>query len=50
MLQHYILIAVRHLQKHKGFAALNIFCLATGITFCLLIGQYVMHEKTSTTA
>ena len=45
MLQHYILIAVRHLQKHKGFAALNIFCLATGITFCLLIGQYVMHEK-----
>ncbi len=45
MIKHYLLIAVRHLQKHKGFAALNIFCLATGITFCLLIGQYVMHEK-----
>jgi ABC-type antimicrobial peptide transport system permease subunit len=26
------------------FSALNVFCLAIGISFCLLIGQYILHE------
>jgi ABC-type antimicrobial peptide transport system permease subunit len=27
------------------FSALNVFCLAIGISFCMLIGQYIMHES-----
>ena len=27
------------------FSALNVFCLAIGISFCLLIGQYILHES-----
>jgi ABC-type antimicrobial peptide transport system permease subunit len=26
------------------FSALNVFCLAIGISFCMLIGQYIVHE------
>lgn len=44
MLKNYIIIAFRQFTRHKMFSALNIFCLATGISFCLLIGQYVLHE------
>ncbi len=44
MIKNYILVAIRQLGRHKLFSALNIFCLAIGICFCLLIGQYVLHE------
>jgi putative ABC transport system permease protein len=44
MLKNYILIAFRQFSRHKMFSALNVFCLAIGISFCLLIGQYVLHE------
>jgi hypothetical protein len=46
MIKNYILVALRQLGRHKLFSALNIFCLAIGICFCLLIGQYVLHERT----
>jgi ABC-type antimicrobial peptide transport system permease subunit len=26
------------------FSAINIFCLAIGLSFCMLIGQYILHE------
>jgi putative ABC transport system permease protein len=45
MLKNYILIAFRQFTKHKMFSALNVFCLAIGISFCLLIGQYFLHER-----
>jgi putative ABC transport system permease protein len=45
MLKNYILVAFRQFTRHKMFSALNVFCLAIGISFCLLIGQYILHES-----
>ena len=45
MLKNYLVIAVRHLQRHKLFSAINILCLAIGITFSMLIGVYVINQK-----
>ncbi len=45
MLKHYILIACRQLKRHALFSTLNIFCLATGIGICILIGEYVAQER-----
>ncbi len=44
MLKNYIRVAWRQLSRHKMLSALNVFCLAIGISFCLLIGQYILHE------
>ena len=44
MLRNYIKIALRNLQKHKGYAFINIFGLAIGITASLVILQYVKYE------
>jgi putative ABC transport system permease protein len=44
MLKNYIRIAWRQFTRHKMFSALNVFCLAIGISFCLLIGEYILHE------
>jgi putative ABC transport system permease protein len=38
-------IAVRHLRKRKGYAALNILGLTAGIACCLLIFEYVAYER-----
>ncbi len=45
MLRNYFKIAFRNLTKRRGYALLNIFGLAIGITCCLLIFQYVAYEK-----
>jgi len=45
MLQNYFKIAWRNLWRNKGFSFINIFCLALGITFSLLIGIYVLNEE-----
>ncbi|PVD53903.1 hypothetical protein DC498_00445 [Terrimonas sp.] len=45
MLKNYFKIAVRHLTKHKLFSIINILCLGIGITFAMLIGEYILHEK-----
>ena len=44
MLKSYIAIAWRNLIKHKGYTAINITGLATGIACCLLILLYVQDE------
>jgi ABC-type antimicrobial peptide transport system permease subunit len=44
MLKNYFTIAVRHLLRHKFFSAINILCLAIGITFALIIGIYVLGQ------
>lgn len=44
MIRNYFKIAVRHLQKSKLYAFVNIIGLAIGICSCLLIGLYIWHE------
>lgn len=44
MFRNYFKIAVRHILRHKFFSALNILCLAIGITFSLVIGMYVLNQ------
>lgn len=38
-------IALRHLLKRRGYAALNILGLTAGIASCLLIFEYVAYER-----
>jgi putative ABC transport system permease protein len=45
MFKNYLVIAIRHLTKHKLFTAINILCLAAGITFSILIGVFVLDEQ-----
>lgn len=45
MLKNYFTIALRHLVRHRLFSLINIICLATGITFSLLIGVFVLNER-----
>jgi putative ABC transport system permease protein len=45
MFKNYILIALRQFSRHKLFSGLNVFGLAVGISFCLLIGQFILHER-----
>ncbi|WP_353720700.1 ABC transporter permease [Dyadobacter sp. 676] len=44
MIRNYFKIALRNMWKNKGFSALNITGLVTGITACLMILQYVSFE------
>ncbi|HVU99452.1 MAG TPA: ABC transporter permease [Puia sp.] len=44
MFKNYLKIALRSLRKSKGFTALNIIGLATGLGVCLLIVLYVTDE------
>ena len=45
MLRSYFTIAIRHLTRHSLFSLVNVFCLALGISFALLIGIFIIHEK-----
>lgn len=44
MFRNYLKIAFRSLRKSKGFTALNIIGLASGLAVCLLIVLYVTDE------
>jgi putative ABC transport system permease protein len=44
MFRNYLKVALRNLWKSKGYSAINIFGLATGIATCLLIMLFVIHE------
>ena len=44
MIRNYFIIALRHLQKNKLYATINLAGLAIGITGCLLIGIYIWQE------
>ncbi len=41
---HHLKIALRNIIRHKGYAFLNIFGLATGMACCILIGLWVLDE------
>jgi len=45
MLKNFFVIAVRHLTRHKLFSVINILCLSVGITFSMLIWNYIVQEK-----
>lgn len=45
MWRNYLTIALRNLNKRRGFSLLNIFGLVLGMTACLLILQYVVYER-----
>ncbi|MEZ4940679.1 MAG: ABC transporter permease [Saprospiraceae bacterium] len=45
MWRNYLTIALRNLQKRRGFSLLNIFGLALGMCACMLILQYVAFER-----
>ncbi|WP_247233090.1 ABC transporter permease [Telluribacter sp. SYSU D00476] len=44
MIQNYLKIAWRNLQKHRFYSFLNIFGLSLGLASCLLITLYVIDE------
>ncbi len=45
MLKNYLKVALRNLWKSRGFSAINIIGLATGLGVCLLIVLYVVDER-----
>jgi putative ABC transport system permease protein len=44
MIRNYLKIALRNLLKHKFISAINLFGLTVGISCCLLILAYILHE------
>src|SRR3712207_8383126 len=44
MITNYFKIAWRSLTKYKAISAINIFGLTIGLTCCLLILAYILHE------
>ena len=44
MLNNYFKLVVRNMLKYKFFSAINILGMSIGITACLLIFLYVVHE------
>jgi putative ABC transport system permease protein len=44
MLRNYLKIAIRNLRKHKFISFINLFGLTVGLTCCLLITIYIIHE------
>jgi len=44
MLKNYLKIALRHLQRHKGYSLINILGLALGMTVSLLLLLWVQDE------
>ncbi|HXB44469.1 MAG TPA: ABC transporter permease, partial [Puia sp.] len=44
MIKNYFKIAFRNLMKHRLISFINLFGLTVGLTCCLLITTYVLHE------
>src|SRR5882757_8750179 len=44
MLKNYLKIAFRNLAKYKFISFINLFGLTVGLTCCLLILTYILHE------
>lgn len=45
MLKNYFKVAWRHIRQHKLLSFINIFGLATGMAFALLIYMWILHER-----
>src|SRR3984885_14956008 len=44
MLKNYWKTAFRNLSRYKFISFINLFGLTVGLTCCLLIGTYILHE------
>src|SRR5688500_5525769 len=44
MLKNYFKIAYRNLMKYKAISFINLFGLTVGLTCCLLILAYILHD------
>lgn len=44
MFRNYLTSVLRYVSRNKGFTAINILGLAIGMTACMLITQFVLHE------
>lgn len=44
MYKNYLTLAIRNIQKHSFYSAINIFGLATGVAACLFIILYITDE------
>ena len=44
MIRNYLKIALRNLMKYKFISFINLFGLTVGLTCCLLILTYILHE------
>ena len=44
MLGNYLITALRHLWRERGYAAINIFGLAIGLALCLLVIQLAAYQ------
>jgi putative ABC transport system permease protein len=44
MIRNYLTSALRYIARNKAFTAINVLGLAIGMTACMLITQYVLHE------
>lgn len=44
MIRNYFKIAWRSMMKNKAFSFINIFGLSIGLTCCMLISLYIVHE------
>ncbi len=44
MLRNYFTIAFRNLRKHSFYTLINVLGLAVGVSACLLIVGYILHE------
>jgi len=44
MFKSYLLISFRSIWKRKGFAVINLLCLALGMATALFIFNYARHE------
>ena len=44
MIKNYLKVAWRHLLQNRGFSFINIFGLAIGMAFAILIGLWIQYE------
>ncbi|MEI9917389.1 MAG: ABC transporter permease [Bacteroidota bacterium] len=45
LFRHYVMVAVRHVWRHKSFSAINVIGLTLGLTCCMFIYLWVADEK-----
>lgn len=45
MLGHHLKLAIRNINRYKGFSLINLAGLTLGLTACLLIGLFVRDER-----
>lgn len=45
MLLHYLKITLRNIRRHKGYAFINVAGLAISLTCCMLIGLWILNER-----